>query len=301
MGKLSWGGVLSVGLFVTACTRPNPDYVGPTDAMENDGHVADGISAPDADLRTWSQPERIFATTSYTEERPVESPDGKELFYFGPELGGGLLLDIFVYTRHATTDPWVQTVTPVVQVNGAGADANPAISADGLDLFFSRAGDIYVAHRTSTTAAWTTPQPVGSSGSRPRISKDGLTLYFYDSSLTCPSGLCMRKRTRAAIGGLWSSATVEMFPDGGGGYQELDISGDGLQILLSAPVSPTTAPVATARRSSLTSTWSAVTPISELNLFTGIRYAGWSWDGQQIYFAVTQDSSNKDIYSSRLQ
>lgn len=294
-------GVLGAWLAGTACTKPNPDYVGPSDAKNSDGQLGDAQATPDADLRTWSQPERIFATTSYTEEGPVESPDGKELYYFGPQSTGSLFSDIFVYTRHATTDPWVQSITPVVQINGTGAESSPVISSDGLDIFFCRAGDIYSAHRTGTNASWGTPQPLGSSGDRPRISSDGLTLYFYDSSVSCPSGLCLRKRTRATIGGIWSSATVEMFPDGGGGYQEIDVSGDGLHLLLSAPITPTTAPVATAHRSSLTSAWSAVTPLAELNLFSGIRYAKWSWDRQQIYFAITQSGSNRDIYSSRLQ
>jgi hypothetical protein len=79
-------------------------------------------------------------------------------------------------------------------INTAGFEGKPALSADGLELYFAsdRPGalggpgdqDIYVTRRSSVNSAWGAPQrvppPVSSAffDITPTISIDGLALYF---------------------------------------------------------------------------------------------------------------------------
>lgn len=81
-----------------------------------------------------------------------------------------------------------QRLTTVSMGNGV-LDTDPAISADGLELFFisTRGGNphIYMSARASTSSPWATPALVASLGDNattsehdPDLSDDGLTIFF---------------------------------------------------------------------------------------------------------------------------
>ena len=84
---------------------------------------------------------------------------------------------------------WSAPVNLGAPVNGTLPDVGPAISRDGLSLYFGAGTgpgdfDIYVSHRASPEAAWGTPQKLGmavnSTGDdiEPVLSTDGHRLYF---------------------------------------------------------------------------------------------------------------------------
>lgn len=113
------------------------------------------------------------------------SPDEKTAYFFSARSGNQLL---YTASRRSVADPF-ENVTVLANVNTAN-QYSPAISADGLTLFFasSRTGgvgdnDIYQAVRSATTADFATPRPAANvnttaSEVQPYVSRDSTTLYF---------------------------------------------------------------------------------------------------------------------------
>ncbi len=89
--------------------------------------------------------------------------------------------------------PW-GAVLPITELNTASVETDPAISSDGLELFFSsnRAGgvggqDVWVARRTSGVLAFDAPTLVAElstaqSEGGPHLTSDHLTIYFMRSA-----------------------------------------------------------------------------------------------------------------------
>jgi hypothetical protein len=107
--------------------------------------------------------------------------------------GAVLLLGLAASSSVAapTYTGWSAPVNLGPVVNSSATELGPALSADGLSLFFfsGRPGglggnDIWVTHRTSTTAAWGVPADVGpgvnsaSVESVPALSADGHWMFF---------------------------------------------------------------------------------------------------------------------------
>lgn len=144
--------------------------------------------------------------TTSDDSSPCVTSDGLEMYFTSsrPDLAGqsGCNVDIWV-TRRATTDvPWgtPENLGPPVNTPSF-AEANPSISADGLELYFSDAwppllvgcellpgghgrGDVWVSKRDTREAAWGLPVNLGPEvnsfeyDGTPHISADGLSLYF---------------------------------------------------------------------------------------------------------------------------
>ena len=84
--------------------------------------------------------------------------------------------------------------TPVTALNSAASDNTPALSSDGLSIYFGslRTGglgsfDLWVAHRTGVDAEWGTPENLGAVVNStaievgPYVSEDELFLFFSSS------------------------------------------------------------------------------------------------------------------------
>jgi len=119
------------------------------------------------------------------------SSDGLEMYLVSERPGGQGQADLCVATRATTEDEWGTPVNLGPTVNSPDWDSEPAISADGLSLYFDsgRPGglgeeDIYVTTRPTKNDPWGTPvnlgPPINSSAwdSEPFITADGLSLYF---------------------------------------------------------------------------------------------------------------------------
>jgi hypothetical protein len=154
----------------------------------------------------WRTPVNLGPTVndSAIDVEPWISTDGLEL-YFGSYRGGGYgHCDICVARRATEGDAWGAPVNLGPVVNSAYEDQYPCLSPDGLLLFFSdhnihlpRPGgygssDMYVSRRPTTQGSWGAPVNLGPqvngpyADQGPRVSPDGLTLYF--SSLDRPGG-----------------------------------------------------------------------------------------------------------------
>jgi len=155
----------------------------------------------------WRTPVNLGPTIndSAIDVNPWISTDGLEL-YFGSYRGGGYgRCDIYVARRATEGDAWGAPVNLGPVVNSGYEDQFPCLSPDGLLLFFSdhnihnlpRPGgygssDMWVSRRPTTQGSWGAPVNLGPqvngpyADHGPRVSPDGLTLYF--SSLDRPGG-----------------------------------------------------------------------------------------------------------------
>jgi hypothetical protein len=108
---------------------------------------------------------------------------GLPQLFFNSLRPGSALNDIYVADAFGAA-------VPVNELNSPGTDADPSITADGLEIFFhsNRTGsagtDLYSSVRRSVLEPWSTPEPVGpgvnTAGSEnlSAISPDGETLFF---------------------------------------------------------------------------------------------------------------------------
>jgi hypothetical protein len=107
----------------------------------------------------------------------------------------------------APLGPW-GTPTPIeiTPVN----DDDPSATGDLLELYFDRAGNIYVTTRASLTSPWTDPVMVAevssaSTETTPEVSYDGLTLYFASNRAPTLGTYDIWVSTRATRSAAWGT------------------------------------------------------------------------------------------------
>ena len=167
------------------------------------------------------------------------SHDGLELYYASERPGGYGRWDIWVAKRETLNSPWQEPVNLGPSVNSSAGEVEPAISPDGLELYFRLWDDwnLRVCTRPSKDAPWSSPvkvgPPVGSYDVfEPDISSDGLSLYFASSDR--PGGYGggdIWVATRATVDDEWGEP-VNLGPNvnrPGGDYGP-SISSDGLAL-----------------------------------------------------------------------
>lgn len=151
------------------------------------------------DRSPWSEPVHLGppVNSPFRELVARLSPDELSL-YFGSDRPGGLgAFDIWVSRRACPECPWEEAVNLGPNINSAGGDGAPALSHDGLLLFFSgsRAGgqggeDIWVSRRTDPNddLSWGPPVNLGPNVNTaaneggpayvPALEGGGANLYF---------------------------------------------------------------------------------------------------------------------------
>jgi len=129
--------------------------------------------------------------TSHRESAPSISADGLTLYFHSDRPGSAGGWDLWFASRTSTEEPWGEPVNVGAPVNTSHVDIMPALSADGLSLYFTsdRPGghggmDLWVSTRVSISATWGEPVNLGPTVNGPEwearssISADGLSLYF---------------------------------------------------------------------------------------------------------------------------
>ena len=132
------------------------------------------------------------------------SKDGLSLYFsdwtgsnYPVRPGGHGQEDIWVATRITTDDEWGEPQNLGSPINTESRDLAPDLSVDGLVLHFSsdRSGnwDLYVATRAKTHDDWGEPKGLETINTAhgemcPRMTSDGLTLYFTDTFDNRPGG-----------------------------------------------------------------------------------------------------------------
>ena len=108
---------------------------------------------------------------------------GLPQLFFNSLRPGSALTDIYVADAFGSA-------VPVNELNSTGTDADPSITADGLEIFFhsnrtgSAGSDLYSSVRKSVLEPWSEPKTLGTvvntaaSDNLGAISPDGETLFF---------------------------------------------------------------------------------------------------------------------------
>jgi len=194
----SWVVALLLLIASTVSTRADftfsePVNMGPTlnssTRDEEPGISADGLSLYYCSLRSggygnydlwmatrattqdaWGTPANLgsIVNSSSHDFSPDISADGLSLYFGSDRPGGSGGYDIWVATRASRQDAWRKPVNLGPQVNTSGLEGCPAISDDGLELYFwsGRAGgygdaDVWVSRRAATEDAWGVPANLG--------------------------------------------------------------------------------------------------------------------------------------------
>ncbi len=98
---------------------------------------------------------RELSTAAYSDRRMTIRRDGLELIFTSDRPGGVGGLDLWVSTREDTHQPWSEPVNLGPGVNTVTDERGPALSKDGLTLYFSSdreggmgAGDVWMTTRS---------------------------------------------------------------------------------------------------------------------------------------------------------
>ena len=168
------------------------------------------------------------------------SHDGLELYFSTGRSGGYGGWDIWVTRRETINDPWQEPVNLGQPVNSSAGEVEPAISPDGLELYFRlwNQWDLLVTTRPSKDDPWSSPvrigPPVGSyKVYEPDISADGLSLYFTSGAARGGYGKAdLWVATRTTTDDEWGEP-VNLGPNvnGPGGDYGPSISNDGLALV----------------------------------------------------------------------
>jgi hypothetical protein len=115
------------------------------------------------------------------------SHDGLELYFSSQRPGGYGRKDIWLARRDTVNSPWQEPINLGPAVNSQASEIEPAISPNGLELYFRWWDDWNLRRctRVSKDAPWSSPiivgPPIGYDAWSPDISADGLSLYFASS------------------------------------------------------------------------------------------------------------------------
>jgi beta-lactamase regulating signal transducer with metallopeptidase domain len=146
----------------------------------------------------WREPVNLGppVNTPDADAFPCISADGLSLYFTSNRPGGLGENDIWVSTRATKEDNWGEPLNLGPVVNSSRDEIGPAISPDGLTLFFSSgypytprpggfgSSDLWMTRRASKNGPWGKPVNLGpivnttAHECGPKISADGSTLYF---------------------------------------------------------------------------------------------------------------------------
>jgi hypothetical protein len=194
--------------------------------------------------------------------------------------------------------------TPVANVNtGTGQERLPFLTSDGMQLYFTRDNDYYVATRSNPMGTFATPQPESSLSSsnnegRVWISPDGARAFFSSNRIaTVGGGANLWRGTRNSISVSWS--VDQMYLDnvnGSSDENDPQLSDDMLHVYFSRKDMG----IFYADRASITDQFSAGTSVAELKGITGQDdEPSLTRDELVIVFSSTRDGDSDLWYSTR--
>ncbi len=185
-------------------------------------------------------------------------------------------------------------------------DGDPAISADGLELYFisDRGGSrrIYMSTRFSTADAWGSAVAVtalwgiaGNTDSGPELSHDGLTIWFTRRFLDQGPRLYVARRAIRSLGWGAPAAVVEL---GDTPVESPHVSRDGLSMWFSN-ASSGNSDIYVATRPTLDDSWRNVRAVNRLNSSTRDEAITTARTEREVYFDSMRGGSLRVYRSTR--
>jgi len=218
------------------------------------------------------------------------SRDGLEMYFASDRPGGLGGFDIWVAARETIDAPWGEPVNLGPNVNSPAREIAPAISPDGLELYFTFYHDynIRVCSRPSKDAPWSNPEllgpPVGVRQHQyPEVSADGLSLYFESTRPGGLGGWDIWVSTRATTSDPWSEP-INLGPNvnSGSGDGDPSISSDGLALFFGS------------NRPGGSGTWDlwvTTRPTTDAEWGPPVNYPSLNSSGEDFHPAISPDGS----------
>jgi hypothetical protein len=253
---------------------------------------------------TFGEPTNLGATVnSLTDDYfPNISADGLTLYLQSRRSGSYGPYDLWVTTRRTTNDQWSEPVNLGPTVNSSAANGGPSVSADELSLYFHSGGqrggsggaDLWITTRPTTNDPWGEPVNLGptvnstASDVCPRISHDGLSLFFESDRPGGYGGRDLWVTTRVTLADAWGPA-VNLGPNVNTSYGEvgLDVSADGLTLIFSSnrPEGSGDYDLWVTTRSTVSDPWGPAVNLGQgINTIYGESGPNISADGLSLYF-----------------
>lgn len=195
---------------------------------------------------------------------------------------------------------------PIAEVNSTMFDRDPFLSPDELSLWVSsgrnqNADDLFIARRSSRTAAFNNPALDGdfnsSAGeSKLSITQDGL-FAVVGSTQGGSAALDVWEFSRATSNATWSSASRTHMAQVNtqGNDHDPTISGDGLALYV-APDTPAPQHLAVATRATRIDDFGTPAPIADLNLTFGAADPSPTPDERIIVFSSGRNATNGNLW-----
>jgi hypothetical protein len=162
----------------------------------------------DAGAEDAGQPvDRAASTVDTGEDRAL--PDAPA--DLGPDVGPDVGVDAAADVGVDPLKPF-GTPQPAATINSSYTEDDPTLTADMLEIYFNRQGDIWRSQRSSVSGSWSAPavDPALSSSAgetNPEITGDGLTIYFASNRAhaRASGGHDIFRATRPTRAAAWSA------------------------------------------------------------------------------------------------
>jgi hypothetical protein len=235
----------------------------------------------------------VAGLASTTEDAGLRlSPDERTGYFFSARTGKRQL-----YTAHRATATATFTGVAVLANVNSGEPFDPAITADGLTVFFVSHrtftdDDVLQATRSATTGDFGSPRTVANvdtaaSEVGPYVARDGTTLYFVREVASHPTVL---RALTSALGGFASPSVVAEL-DGPTSDSAPVVSGDGLTLYWGSdrPGGLGDVDVWQAQRDATTQPFGKLAPVSSVNTAGFDAPSDVSADGCRLYLTSQRD------------
>jgi Tol biopolymer transport system component len=237
---------------------------------------------------------------------PTLTGDELTLLYSSVRADASAFTQLYAATRSSTSDPFSASALIASVSNGLSNDSDPALSADGLTLYFQSdrggglgSGDIYVATRATLVTDFQPPSPVvavntAQDDTQPALDADG-SLWL---ASTRGGGLGGYDLYRAAwMGSAFQSPTSVTELNSASDDWSPTLSVDGLTIFFASnrPGGAGNYDIYTATRASMSVPFSAPTPVTELDTPDNELPHWLSHDGCRLYLERSQ-AATYEIY-----
>ncbi len=232
----------------------------------------------------------------HSDVTPAISADGLVLYFASDRPGGQGDHDLWMAARDSPSSSWHEPANLGPPVCSPEFEGFPCISADGLELYFSRGttdhGDIYVATRSSVRDSWQTPiklpvsiNPEAGHDWAPLVSFDGLTLYWISTRPGGPGEMDIWFVNRPVPHGEWTGCPEPLPPPVNSPALEgrRCLSADELLLFLQRPDIGESLYVAV--RESRTNPWSQLIDLGPVLAGSKMPFiTSLSLDGSELYF-----------------
>jgi hypothetical protein len=310
--------VVIVGGVCGACLFPDLSGLD-TSGSDAQSDVALDVSVVDASDAAEAAAPKCDPSKPFTTIKPIAelndgddqykatlTPDELDIWYgYTQRLDGSNVVHVMHAKRASIADPWG---TPAIEANIAPGDVDPAVTDDGLGLYFCKFGtvgswDLFQATRLARSDPFGTgaqlPLVMQSSGpdTAPFVAFDQ-SLYFVSER----SGASRIWLSQFADGGLAAPALVTSLSSTGSDKDSgAVLTHDGLTAYVSSTRTDATSfgsyDIFVTHRASATDGFGAFTNETELNT-TGTERPNWiSWDNCRMYFeSASSMTAQSDLF-----